>query len=169
MSDSRPCTCAPDERPYPCQHQYALGLCRKAEIRSLRIELDRCIAQIADLTKIRLEDELVHGNIMGRIAVALFGDQNNRTDEECVARAAEIGYELSGAKQRAERAEAELAAARADAERYRWLRGDVQDDFSTRWSRWRIEHWASPGPTWSDIRGADLDAAIDAALAGEKK
>ena len=113
MTDSRPCTCAPDERPYPCQHQYALGLCRKAEIRSLRIELDRCIAQIADLTKIRLEDELVHGNIMGRIAVALFGDQNNRTDEDCVARAAEIGYELSGAKQRAERAEAELAAARA--------------------------------------------------------
>ena len=66
-------------------------------------------------------------------------------------------------------AKRELAAARADAERYRWLRGDVQDDFSTRWSRWRIEHWASPGPTWSDIRGADLDAAIDAALAGEKK
>lgn len=113
MTDSRPCTCAPDERPYPCQHQYALGLCRKAEIRSLRIELDRLIAQIADLTKLRLEDGLVHGNIMGRIAVALFGDQNNCTDEECVARAAEIGYELSGAKQRAERAEAELAAARA--------------------------------------------------------
>jgi hypothetical protein len=70
---------------------------------------------------------------------------------------------------RAERAESDLAAARADAERYRWLRGDVQDDFSTRWSRWRIEHWASPGPTWSDIRGADLDAAIDAAIAEEKK
>ena len=99
MTDTRPCTCAPDERPYPCQHQYALGLCRKAEIRSLRIELDRCIAQIADLTKIRLEDELVHGNIMGRIAVALFGDQNNRTDEECVARAAEIGYQLTGTQQ----------------------------------------------------------------------
>lgn len=113
MTDSRPCTCAPDERPYPCQHQYALGLCRKAEIRSLRIELDRLIAQIADLTKLRLEDELVHCNVMGRIAIALFGDQNNRTDEECVARAAEIGYELSGAKHRAERAEAELAAARA--------------------------------------------------------
>ena len=67
------------------------------------------------------------------------------------------------------RLRSDLAAARADAERYRWLRGDVQDDFSTRWSRWRIEHWASPGPTWSDIRGADLDAAIDAAIAGEKK
>jgi len=99
MTDTRPCTCAPDERPYPCQHQYALGLCRKAEIRGLRIELDRCIAQIADLTKIRLEDKLVHGNVMGRIAVALFGDQNNRTDEECVARAAEIGYQLTGTQE----------------------------------------------------------------------
>ena len=79
-----------------------------------RKEYDRLIAQVVDLTKLRLEDELVHGNVMGRIAVALFGDQNNCTDEECVARAAEIGYELSGAKQRAERAEADLAAARAD-------------------------------------------------------
>ena len=53
MTDARPCTCAPDERPYPCQHQYALGLCRKAEIRSLRVELDRCIARIEGLTKER--------------------------------------------------------------------------------------------------------------------
>lgn len=159
MTDTRPCTCAPDERPYPCQHQYALGLCRKAEIRSLRIELDRCIAQIADLTKIRLEDELVHGNIMGRIAVALFGDQNNRTDEECVARAAEIGYELSGAKQRAERAEAELAAARADAERYRWLR-------STNAFTLLAIAWSHPA---AQAIGEDCDSAIDAAIAGEKK
>lgn len=99
MSDSRPCTCAPDERPHQCQHQYALGLCLKAENRSLRIELDRLIEQIVDLTKLRLEDELVHGNVMGRIAVALFGDQNNRTDEECVARAAEIGYQLTGTQE----------------------------------------------------------------------
>jgi hypothetical protein len=40
MSDTRPCTCAPDERPYPCQHQYALGECRKAYIRALRVERD---------------------------------------------------------------------------------------------------------------------------------
>lgn len=39
MTQTRPCTCAPDERPYPCQHQYALGLCRKAEIRALRAAL----------------------------------------------------------------------------------------------------------------------------------
>lgn len=41
MSDTRPCTCAPDERPYPCQHKYALGECRKAHIRALRLERDR--------------------------------------------------------------------------------------------------------------------------------
>ncbi len=58
MTDTRPCTCAPDERPYPCQHQYALGLCRKAEIRSLRAELDRCIAQIGDLAKLRSAEEV---------------------------------------------------------------------------------------------------------------
>lgn len=39
MTQTRPCTCAPDERPFPCQHQYALGLCRKAEIRALRAAL----------------------------------------------------------------------------------------------------------------------------------
>jgi len=59
---------------------------------------------------------------------------------------------------------AERDALRADAERYRWLR-DGDGPQSSRWSRWRIEHWASPGPTWADIRGADLDAAIDAARA----
>jgi hypothetical protein len=99
MTDTRPCTCAPDERPYPCQHQYALGLCRKAEIRSLRIELDRCIAQIVDLTKIRLEDELVHGNTMGRIAIALFGEQNNRGDEDCVAQAIKVVQERNSLRQ----------------------------------------------------------------------
>ena len=50
-----------------------------------------------------------------------------------------------------------------DARRYRWLR-DGGGAMSTRWSRWRIEHWASPNPTWTDVRGTDLDAAIDAAL-----
>lgn len=39
MTDTRPCTCAPDERPYPCQHQYALGLCREEELRLLRAEV----------------------------------------------------------------------------------------------------------------------------------
>lgn len=64
-----------------------------------RKEYDRLIAQVADVMKLRLEDKLAHCNVMGRIAVALFGDQNNRTDEECVARAAEIGYQLTGTQQ----------------------------------------------------------------------
>lgn len=50
---------------------------------------------------------------MGRIAIALFGDQNNRTDEECVAKAAELGYGLTGARLRAERAENENERLRA--------------------------------------------------------
>lgn len=97
--DSRPCTCAPDERPYPCQRKYALRECRKAENRALRAELDRAIAQLADLTRQRLADEYAHGNVMGRIAIALFSDQNNRTDEECVAAVAELAYEVSGARE----------------------------------------------------------------------
>ena len=114
-----------------------------------RKEYDRLIAQIADLTKLRLEDKLAHCNIMGRIAIALFGDQNNRTDEDCVARAAEIGYELSGAKQRAERAEAELAAARA-------LLKEAQA-------------YVVPDSGWDYDKGGYLFDRIDAALAGEKK
>jgi hypothetical protein len=48
MTDTRPCTCAPDERPYPCQHKYALGECRKQYIRVLR-------SQVTDLEKDREE------------------------------------------------------------------------------------------------------------------
>lgn len=99
MTDTRPCTCAPDERPYPCQHQYALGLCRKAEIRSLRAELDRCIAQIGDLAKLRSEEEVAHGHVMGRIAIALFGDRNNRADEECVKQAIDVICERNRLRQ----------------------------------------------------------------------
>lgn len=99
MTDTRPCSCAPDERPYPCQHQYALGLCRKAEIRSLRAELDRCIAQIGDLAKLRSEEEVAHGHVMGRIAIALFGERNNRTDEECVKQAIDVVCERNRLRQ----------------------------------------------------------------------
>ena len=99
MTETRPCTCAPDERPYPCQHQYALGLCRKAEIHSLRAELDRCIAQIGDLAKLRSEEEVAHGHVMGRIAIALFGERNNRTDEECITRVAEVVHERDSLRQ----------------------------------------------------------------------
>lgn len=34
-------------------------------------------------------------NIMGHIALALFGEQNNRTDEECLTRLTEIKSELA--------------------------------------------------------------------------
>ena len=86
---------------------------QKAE--SLRLELDRawgevdrCCKQLGDLTTIRKQDELVHGNIMGRIAVNLFGKQNNVTDEECVAETARLGYKQTSLMQRIKGLEEEL-------------------------------------------------------------
>jgi len=86
---------------------------RKAE--SLRSELDRAwaevdklVKQLGDLTTIRKQDELVHGNIMGRIAVNLFGRHNNVTDEECVAETAQLGYERTALLQRVRGLEEEL-------------------------------------------------------------
>ena len=38
-------------------------------------------------------ERMTHGNVMGRIALALFSEKNNRTDEECVAKVAETVYE----------------------------------------------------------------------------
>ena len=86
---------------------------QKAE--SLRLELDRawaevdrCCKQLGDLTTIRKQDELVHGNIMGRIAANLFGRQNNVTDEDCVAETARLGYGRTALMQRVKGLEEEL-------------------------------------------------------------
>lgn len=58
--------------------------------------------------------------------------------------------------------EAEVAALRADAERYRWLRGgsDVPPE-SHRWARWEVRYWR--GRWWNTMFAESLDAAIDAA------
>ncbi len=58
---------------------------------------------------------------------------------------------------------------RADAERYRWLRGDSCPDHSSiRWARWEVRCYVPP--VWShDLRGEKLDAAIDAAMAKEAR
>lgn len=105
-------------------------------------------------------ERMTRGNVMGRIAAAVFGDQNNRTDEECVAAIAELGYGLTGARLRAERAEAERDALKEDAERYRWLRGYAHAH-SERWSRWNLQRW--DGRSWHSLERNALDAAIDAA------
>lgn len=56
--------------------------------------------------------ELERGNIMGRIAVYLLGDQNNVTDEWVVATAAEIGRRLRAAEAEVDRLrKIEMAAA----------------------------------------------------------
>jgi hypothetical protein len=52
-----------------------------------------------------------------------------------------------------------------DAARYRWLRSDAPPE-SSRWPRWSLEHWS--GAAWCPMRGAELDAAIDAALKDAK-
>jgi hypothetical protein len=60
-------------------------------------------AEAADeIDRLRAE-ALSHGNVMGRIAIAVFGDLNNRSDEECVAAVAELGYGLAGCRERVER------------------------------------------------------------------
>lgn len=65
-----------------------------------------------------------------------------------------------------ERLRAELAAAKRDAERYRWLRGDCPDH-SIRWTQWEVRTWLAPQWT-SDLRFTHLDVAIDAAMKGDR-
>lgn len=55
-----------------------------------------------------------------------------------------------------------LAKLRADADKYRWLRGDC-GQASVRWPRWCIQHWAAG--TWNQVSGDAMDSAIDAAMA----
>ena len=53
---------------------------------------------------------------------------------------------------------------RLNAERYRWLRGDLCEDHSHRWTQWEVRCWKAP--MWTDdLRREDLDAAIDLARA----
>ncbi len=74
-------------------------------------EVDKLVKQIGDLATLRMQDELVHGNIMGRIAVALFGNQNNVTDEDCVAEAARVGYGRTALIRRVKKLENDLMEA----------------------------------------------------------
>lgn len=71
-------------------------------------EVDKLVKQIGDLATLRKQDELVHGNIMGRIAVNLFGKQNNVTDEDCVAETARLGYGRTALIERVKRIENDL-------------------------------------------------------------
>ncbi len=59
-----------------------------------------------------------------------------------------------------------LRDAMADAQRYRWLRGDSCPDHSSRWTQWEVRCWKAPSWT-GDLRRADLDDAIDAARGKE--
>lgn len=126
-------------------------------------EVDKMAKRVGDMTTIRIQDELTHGNIMGRIAIALFSDQNNRTDEECVAAVAELSYERSDALMRAKKAEAELAFATQERNAYQ----DAVDVACEERDRLRellreaLDAWTGDGPP------IELDR-IRAALGGEK-
>lgn len=61
---------------------------------------------------------------------------------------------------------AEDEAIKRDAQRYRWLRGDLCPDHSVRWTQWEVRCWKAPSWT-GDLRRADLDDAIDAARGKE--
>jgi hypothetical protein len=61
---------------------------------------------------------------------------------------------------------AEDEAIKRDAQRYRWLRGDLCPDQSVRWTQWEVRCWKAPSWT-GDLRRADLDDAIDAARGKE--
>lgn len=56
---------------------------------------------------------------------------------------------------------AERDALKADAERYRWLRGGKEiPAHSVRWARWDVRQWC--GSYWSAMFAEQMDAAIDA-------
>lgn len=73
---------------------------------------------------------------------------------------------VAGCQVEVERLRAELAESKRDAARYRWLRGDSCVDHSVRWTQWEVRRWNAPSWT-NDLRRADLDAAIDAAMRKE--
>ena len=66
---------------------------------------------------------------------------------------------LRDAAKEIERLRAELAACKADAERYRWLRAERDSAI--------VFMHINGEPVWRDPRGDELDAAIDAARKGE--
>lgn len=86
----------------------------RSELDRAWAEVDKLVKQLGDLTVLRKQDELVHGNIMERIAVNLFGKQNNVTDEECVAETAAIGYRVTGLYQRLAQVQEERNAANVE-------------------------------------------------------
>lgn len=62
----------------------------------------------------------------------------------------------------------EVERLRADAERYRWLRGgpDVPS-YSSRWPRWEVRYW--DGRYWQTMFAEHLDEMIDAAMKEQKE
>lgn len=83
-------------------------------------------------------------------------------------RTALVVYARAAVNVALEQAADEIERLRADAERYRWLRGDSCLDHSIRWTQWEVRRWDAPQWT-GDLRRGDLDAAIDAARSKEQR
>lgn len=79
-------------------------------------------------------------------------------------REAKLRAEVLARTRERDEARAERDALAKDAERYRWLRGDLCPDHSVRWAQWEVRCWRAPFWT-GDLRREELDGAIDAALA----
>lgn len=73
----------------------------------------------------------------------------------------------AGALARADAILALFADTIKDAQRYWFLSGAYVPQHSTRWSRWKLEHWDGYHSGWVPLTGTDLDAAIDAAKGAE--
>lgn len=114
MTETRPCTCAPDERPYPCQHQYALGLCRKQFIRSLIAERNTLQADLAAARERVAELEQLESAMKRELAGLCPYPAHGRPDDLSISACVSTGEcgcrDGEGEKLRI--AEADLAAAR---------------------------------------------------------
>ena len=97
--------------------------------------------------------------VAAEIALACrIGDELLRQEREKVA----------AAEQRADHLQAELDAAKVDAERYRWLRAHCQYGFEDHEGPQLIHRNGETGPHQNARWREDLDAAIDAARAKEE-
>lgn len=112
--------------------------------------------------------------ILDRLAQA----ERERDDAHAAQRAAEteLASQMARLTMRADDAERERDALRADAERFRWLRryateeplrpGTLDSEWPDLRTYWRLPRPIAYGPVGGPTRS--LDEAIDAALAGEK-
>jgi len=133
-----------------------IAACHPAAIRELLAERDALKAE---------NESLKHENHNLKWAIGTEGYEQMATPEEQAEhdKAVQAHNEFIARLEKGKTVYEEL---KADAERYRWLRGDSCPDHSSRWTQWEVRCWKAPSWT-GDLRRADLDDAIDAARGKE--